>query len=502
MKTTQRIIGIALIAILTIGTAMPSFAQSNKDETVYIQLDASGRLKKATVVNAFEHVKGEIVDYGRYENIVNLSTDNVATQEGDAVLFNVLGDAKDTFYYQGDIINAVNPWVIDIAYKLDGKAISADKLGNASGALEIEMHVKRNPLSEVAFADTYTLQLTVTLNDDVASNIDVSGASVITIGSNKQIAMTVLPKQEKTAMIKADIQKFKMDSITATGTLADLDLDFDTQSMNAGIDDLSSGSESLKDGMTQFGTGLDKTADAVTTLNAHLSELAAGGNKLLEGTSQFDLGLDNLDSSGAALTSGLQALKDQHVQASTSNEAIAQLATQLLQNPDPSVQKLAQAALGQIQLSSGTIDALDTLGTGLEQFTQGVSELNQSKAALTEGMKNYVAGAAGISQAFKKFSGSFKALPNQYTLLMNGQSEIDNGIESAKTTLASTMAALPFSTTAEDTSIASFTSEKNTPKSVQFVMKTPSVDFEIVQDIIPEKIVKKTFIERVLELFR
>ncbi len=56
MKTTQRIIGIALIALLSIGTALPSYAQSDKDETVYIQLDASGRLKKATVVNAFENI--------------------------------------------------------------------------------------------------------------------------------------------------------------------------------------------------------------------------------------------------------------------------------------------------------------------------------------------------------------------------------------------------------------------------------------------------------------
>ncbi len=502
MKTAQRIIGIALIALMTIGTALPSYAQGDKDETVYIQLDGSGRLRKATVVNAFEDVKSEVVDYGSYENIVNLSSDSVAVQEGDAILFNVDADTKDKFYYQGDIISAVNPWVIDIAYKLDGKSIVADKLANANGALEIVMNVKRNPLSEVAFADTYTLQLSVTLNDDVASNIDVSGASVITIGSNKQIVMTVLPKQEKTVVIKADIQAFKMDSITATGTLADLDLDFDTQTMNAGIDDLSSGSKKLNDGMTQFGTGLDKTAEAVTTINSHLSELAAGGNKLLVGTSQFDLGLDDLDSSGAALTSGLQAIKDQHVQASASNEAITQLATQMLQNPDPSVQKLAQAVLGQIQLSTGTIDALDTLSKGLVQYTQGVSELNQSKGTLTEGLKRYIASTVGISQSFSKLSGSFKALPNQYELLLNGQSKIDTGIDSAKMTLASTMAALPFSITTEDTAIASFTSDKNAPKSVQFLMKTPSIDYEIVQDIIPEKIIKKTFIERLLDLFR
>ena len=342
----------------------------------------------------------------------------------------------------------------------------------------------------------------VKLNDDVASNIEVSGASVITIGSNKQIAMTVLPKQEKIVVIKADIQKFKMDSITATGTMADLDLDIDTQSMNAGIDDLSSGSKSLTDGMTQFGTGLDKTSEAVTTLNGHLRELGAGGKKLLEGTSQFDLGLDQLDSSGAALTSGLQALKDQHVQASASNEAITQLASQMLQNPDPSVQKLAQAALGQIQLSVGTIDALESLSTGLNHYTQGVSELNQSHASLSEGLKSYVASTGGISQAFSKFSGSFKSLPNQYDLLLNGQIKIDTGIDTVKTTLASTMAALPFSSTTEDTAIASFTSEKNTPKSVQFIMKTPDIDYEIVQDIFPEKVVKKTFIERLLDLFK
>lgn len=506
MKKIQCIIGITLIALMTIGSSLPIYAQEakgNKEETVYMQLDASGRLKKATVVNAFEAAKNEVVDYGQYESIVNLSSDSIVSQVDDVIRFGIDTDADAAimFYYQGDVVGAVNPWLINISYALGGKSIAAETLGNARGKLEIQINVKRNPLSKVAFADQYTLQITAVLNDDVASNIEAAGASVVTVGSNKQIAITVLPKQQKLVMIKADVNAFKMDSITATGFVSNFDLDFDTQAIEDGFNNLSSGSKNLKEGMVQFEAGLVTTADAVSTFNSHLKKIASGGNKLLDGNSQFELGLGSLVTKGEALTLGFDSVISRLVKASASNDAVTMLATQLLQNPDPSVQKLAQAALGQIQLNTGSLNALKELNTGLVQYTQGVSTISQSHVALSEGLKSYVGSNAGIVQAFNKFNDAFKKLPNQYDLLIKGQSQLDAGIVTAKTKLTSTMETLPFSTNIEKTSVMSYTSDKNKPHSVQFVMKTPSIDYDIVQDIIPEKIIKRTFLERLMDLF-
>lgn len=504
-KSIQRVVSMMLIGVLVTGLAPSVFAEEvagNKDETVYIQLESNGRIEKATVVNAFDNTKGQIVDYGTYTNLVNLSTESAPVVEGDEVAFDLKDGEEGRFYYQGDIVNPVNPWVIDIFYTLDGKTVNADALAGATGHLMMEIRVKKNPLSKVAFADLYTLQLTATLNSEVATDVTAEGASIVTVGSNKQIVMMVLPKQEKVYTIEADIQAFKMDSITAAGTLANFDIDIDTDAIAEGIDKLVAGSNELVAGMGQFGDGLDQTKEAVTAFDVNLAKLDKSSEALIAGSTGIAGGLVALDQNGSALNAGVAKLIEQLNQASQSDEQVTMLATQMLQNPDPSVQALAKAVLGQLELKGGTQLALASFQSGLSEYTAGVTTLSESQKALNDGLLQYTGGVSDLSSAFGRFTKAFAELPTQFERLLEGQTSLNEGVVSANEQLTSMLESLPFPSDEDLSAVNSFVSEKNTPDSVQFVMKTPAIDFEVVKDIIPVKVIEKTFIERLMDLFK
>lgn len=101
---------------------------SEKEEVVYAMLDASGDVNGVYVVNSFSG--GDIVDYGNYTNVRNLTTDDAIAQDGDEVTFHT--DA-DKVYYQGDLKTTDIPWKIAIHYYMDGKEYSPEEIAGMSG---------------------------------------------------------------------------------------------------------------------------------------------------------------------------------------------------------------------------------------------------------------------------------------------------------------------------------------------------------------------------------
>ena len=104
------VMGLILAIVMIQPTSV--FAQEvtgNKDETVYMSLQANGRLIKTTVVNSFESVNQAVLDYGDYENVINLTSYEAPIIDADQVTFNLEADETSRFYYQGDLKNAVNP---------------------------------------------------------------------------------------------------------------------------------------------------------------------------------------------------------------------------------------------------------------------------------------------------------------------------------------------------------------------------------------------------------
>lgn len=100
------------------GSVYPAFADTNtsKDEVVYVKLNNKLKCRQCICCNSFDVKNGEkIVDYGRYSNVLNLSTSDKLNYSSGVVDVNV-SDTNKKFYYQGDMKNCEIPWDINIRY--------------------------------------------------------------------------------------------------------------------------------------------------------------------------------------------------------------------------------------------------------------------------------------------------------------------------------------------------------------------------------------------------
>ena len=173
----------------------------NKEEVVYIMLDAVGNVDNVNVVNIFG--KGEITDYGNYSSVKMLTSTNPITQNGDTITF--VSD-QDRVYYQGTLDNAQIPWKVAIEYTLDGKVVTPEELAGQSGALTIHITITENEKCKGPFYDSCALQAAFTLDTTRCENIMAEGATLANVSANKQISYTVLPGKGLDATIRADAQ--------------------------------------------------------------------------------------------------------------------------------------------------------------------------------------------------------------------------------------------------------------------------------------------------------
>lgn len=124
-KTGAVLLGAAMV-VNTMAVPILAGTDAQKDENVYVNLNQDGSVFGVYVVNEYDLDEGtDITDYGNYDSVKNLTTDDQLKVSGDKVEIQA---PAGKFYYQGNLKNAEVPWDISISYQLDGKEISADAL--------------------------------------------------------------------------------------------------------------------------------------------------------------------------------------------------------------------------------------------------------------------------------------------------------------------------------------------------------------------------------------
>src|SRR5699024_1962140 len=157
---------------------------STKDEVIYGKLDGHGKINNMYVVNTFHTTKaGKIIDYGDYGDIRNL-TDLSAIDQKNGNEIHFQADEED-FYYQGELTNLVLPWDISIDYVLDGKKVNASELAGQTGALEIQITTTENKTVDSTFFENYLMQVSVSLDPTIFSNIQAPKGTEANEGKNK-----------------------------------------------------------------------------------------------------------------------------------------------------------------------------------------------------------------------------------------------------------------------------------------------------------------------------
>ncbi len=401
--------------------------ENGKEETVYVIEDADGNKDKVIVSNWLKNGDGkdELVDKTNLSDIENTKGDETYTENSDGT---ITWDAHGNDIFYKGTSNEELPVNVKIAYKLDGKTVSADELEGASGHLKIEFTYE-NKVSKTTTVNGEKVTLNkpcavvsgLLMDNDNASNVQVTNGKVINDGDRSIVVGLALPGMKEnldltdldsedadkiddlipeSVIVEADITDFSLAgtiSVASYDIPTDIDFskyDSDIDSLKDSADELQDGTDQIVDGaktladyMKQLKDGTDTLSDGTGQLSSGADSLSSGADQLVSGSGSLSSGADSLASGAGQLSSGLEQLK-------TSVADLPSGANKLYEG----AQKLS-AALKSGDSSSqdkyGVYEAVTAIGQGAEQLKSvlktimdGASSIHDGALALATGAKS------------------------------------------------------------------------------------------------------------------
>lgn len=365
-RIKKRITGmsaLALTGLLAAGQgvviANAAAVSTEKEEVVYGMLTSEGKVDGVYVVNSF--YAQDIVDYGDYSEVRNLTTTDVIDLDGGMINIHRAADSlsengkgnNQKLYYQGNLDTTDLPWDIAFRYYMDGEEVSAEEIAGMSGALMIKIDITQNEQCDSRFWEGYALQATVTLDSQKCRNIVADNATIANVGSDKQLSYIILPGKGASLEIRADVTDFEIDAVSINGVKLNLNFDPDTQSLTDKIED-------IRDAIAELNDGTGELYDGASALNDGAKSLETGISDLNDGIEQIQAALSALDGKSDDLTLG-------------SGEVMKALET-------------IQSSLDQLKISSRQ---LQTFSQSSAQIKSGIDSLAGGLQTIENAMKQY-----------------------------------------------------------------------------------------------------------------
>ena len=553
-KKLNKVLPVAAASLLIANVTLPVAVASatSKEEVVYVNANAYGKVENIDVVNIFslEHA-GVIEDFGEYSKVRNMTTkDKIDTKDGK-VTVDVNNAGK--IYYDGRLVSTVAPWTLSIKYYLDGEEKTAPEIAGASGKLKIDLKAARNnDYAGPDFFSNYALQGTVQLDTAKAENIVAEKATIANVGQKKQLTYIALPGKGLDITIVADVKDFEMDGFSINGIPLNINVNVDdTELMNKvaelkdAVGKLDDGTGTLNSGIKMLADGINEVDENMKKLDSHSEELASGPKKMLEalktlksqlpdteelaakmqalktGAATISTNLGNLSTNMTSAASGytfdnykaqMKAAIGDAAYDSWETSAAAVFTEQYFNNTtnglSATLGALSTGAAGiktgfDAQLQPGIEEIVDTiptlvtgLNTAINQFITEVGKLSDGTTSYTEGVSKLVAGYQLLVNGVSSVSAGGDTLKN-------GTREFRNETANLDTTVSNKIDELIASIKGK-ANIGSFVSDKNTDiKAVQFVMKTEKIEKPVAKVEKKEEVrEKKSFWEKFLDLFR
>lgn len=506
----KKIISLILINILLLISVAPISAAtpSTKEEVVYGILNHDGSVDSLYVVNIFDG--GNIIDYGIYNTLTNLTTKESLKQSDDIITVNT---TAEKFHYQGNLTSKELPWKIIIKYYMNDIELPATELAGTSGKLKIKLQVTKNPDFIGTFYDNFGLQIALLLNNKLSTNIIADNATIAEAGGSKQLNFTVLPGNPFEGTVTADVKNFKMDAISINAIRLAFDINIDSSQFTEqfselikGIEGLDDGAGELLDGLNELSGGIKDYVVGLKAFNDGIGQLPSGARQIHSGASSLSNGLTEIVKQNVNINKGALA-----IQSSTFDAVNAQLEGMGLGLPvlTPDNYSNVLANIPDLAAVKLQLDSIAQFVQGLKGYTDGVSQLESGAKELSNGTKKFkdslselVTSANIIYDGAVKINSGIEALQDGLTTYKEGTKDfrsktsgINNGIDKQIKDLMDEI----FGT---DDRVQSFVSPKNTDlKSVQFVLKTSPIEIPLVPVSDVTEPVKLNFWQKLLQLF-
>ena len=399
-----------------------------KEETVYVNADATGNSDEVTVSDWLKNsgsVSGNLTDESILKEIKNVKGDETFTENGDQLTWNTAGE---DIYYQGTTDKEL-PVSVKLTYFLDGKEVKPDELKGKSGHLKIQVQYTNNEKKTVTVdgkeEEVYTPFVMMTgmiLPNETFSNVTIDNGKVISDGSRNIVVGFGMPglkdsldldeettkeAEDKGVTIpenfemEADVTDFTMSStftVALTDLLDDMDMDniIDVDSLKDSLNELEdaalelvSGSGTLADGASTLADGVSSNTAGADELNAGIQKYLGSNGELNGSVTEYVNGVGKVVKGVKDYTSGTNALANGVTSYVAGEQKIAAGAAQLsqlskgLEQVQTAVDTLSKAADGKGEATDDLVIAANQLAAGTKQL-QAVLGSEEVTALLTQ----------------------------------------------------------------------------------------------------------------------
>lgn len=397
-----------------------------KEETVYVNADATGNSDEVTVSDWLKNsgsVSGNLTDESILKEIKNVKGDETFTENGDQLTWNTAGE---DIYYQGTTDKEL-PVSVKLTYFLDGKEVKPDELKGKSGHLKIQVQYTNNEKKTVTVdgkeEEVYTPFVMMTgmiLPNETFSNVTIDNGKVISDGSRNIVVGFGIPglkdsldldeettkeAEDKGVTIpenfemEADVTDFTMSStftVALTDLLDDMDNIIDVDSLKDSLNELEdaalelvSGSGTLADGASTLADGVSSYTAGADELNAGIQKYLGSNGELNGSVTEYVNGVGKVVKGVKDYTSGTNALANGVTSYVVGEQKIAAGAAQLsqlskgLEQVQTAVDTLSKAADGKGEATDDLVIAANQLAAGTKQL-QAVLGSEEVTALLTQ----------------------------------------------------------------------------------------------------------------------
>jgi putative membrane protein len=436
-------------------TTTESNGETYKDESVYVNADASGKVKKTTVTEWLKNTeKGSVDDETVLEDVENVKG-NEKYKEGsdDSIVWESKG--KD-IYYQGTTDEEL-PVNMSITYKLDGKEISPKDLTGKSGKLEMTINYENKSKQNVdvdgqqtEMYTPFTLATAMMLPTDEYTNVTIDNGKIVSDGDKNIVVGVAFPGlSEDLGLDSSNLDVDIPSSVTITADVTDVSVGATYTMASANLldsiglddvdsfDDLDDSINKLEDATNQLVDGSKELAEGTNTLNGKSGELISGVDKLADGVTAYTDGVAGVADGANAINSNMALVKNG---VSAAVEGTGKLATGVsgVQSGLNTVASGINTAIANLNQSSENIKGLANQ-TALtdEEKQQIVSKVSAGldQAGLSEEQKAAVdsAIASAVSAASDETNTKVAYAANEYSEGMSGAASQLSAASSALT---------------------------------------------------------------------
>ena len=361
----------------------PFVTPGEKDESVYVKADASGKPTEKTVEVVLKKIEGSdpIEDRSNLREIKNTEGNEEYTEAGEGRY--LWQNNGEDIHYKGKSDEAL-PVNVRITYYLEGQEVSAEEIAGKTGKVKIRFDYENS--TDVPFMVLSAAMLPA----DVFSDVEVTNGKLMDLGDQKAVIGFAFPGLMDTLKlvdyepteeielpeyveIEARAEEFALDftaSVVSTGLFEELE-DKDLEDLDKLPEDM----DELTDASSEIRDAAQELADGGSEFGDYLSQYFDGLSQLSEGTDSLDQGLTLLSQNISKISEGSKSLQGGLEQI---DQSLAKVDLSALSSPESSeAAAAARAALESLGQNSAALkEKLGEIGTELEAVQSFAESVN------------------------------------------------------------------------------------------------------------------------------